>query len=246
MKFSYDLYGGPQKITEVPVIGATLNKGALLIAGTTTGTNFGLAKVAVMPFTDVVGVSEEPILSTQTPSVQSTGVTLLHKVTTNPFAVYRCEYSQATADTLTGATSTTNDYALSSIEDLTGGWLYIVSGAAAGILQYVVSQTSGNLATLTNFAVNVASGDYALKIGKQWDKLRDLNSTMDKIGGAGQAQAAAGTGVITIHDTYIQADGIPLQKLRPDLHSGLTGLNTKNVKFFSDVSFPKHVAIHQS
>lgn len=246
MKFSYDLYGGPASIKELPVIGATMNKGALVIAGPTTGTNFGIAKLAAMPFTDAIGIMEEPILSTQVPSVQSTGVTLLHKVIVNPFAVYRCEYSQAVADTLTGATSATTVYSLTSIEDLTGGWVYVISGQAKGQLQYIVSQSSGVLNTLTAFSPVVATGDYVLKIGKQFDKLRDLNATMDLFGGAGQSGAAAGTGIITILDTYIQADTIPLTKLRPDLHSGLTGLDTKNPKFFADVMFTKHLLTHQS
>lgn len=249
MKFNYDLLGGPALIKEIMVFGSTLSRDALVIRGTSSGTNKGGAIVAASPFTDVIGVTQEsiPAISAsaynenETPSVQSTGVVLLHKIITNPLAVYRCEYSQATADTFTGTmTSSGTTITCASLEDLTGGFIYDIT---TGQLHYI-SGGSG-LTTLTAFNPVIASTDYVLKIQPNFAKLVDLNSVATKIGGTGQSQAAAGSGVVTILDTYIQAQGIPLQKLRPDLHDNLNLLG-KNPQFFVDVMFPKHVTLHQS
>ncbi len=248
MKFSYDLYGGPAKTTQIPVLAAStlIPAGALLMRGVTAATNIGFGKIASGAFTDAIGVTEESYPTTATQSVQSTGVTKFKKVTTNPFAVYRAEFSQAVADTLTAATSTTNDLALASIEDINGGWVYVVSGAAKGQLQYIVSQSSGHLISLTSWATAIAAGDYFIKIYPRFHKLVDLTTDATKIGGTGGSQAAAGSSVVCVHDIYIQADTIPLQRLDPALHSGLTGLDTKNPRFFADLSFPKHYMLHQS
>lgn len=248
MKFSYDILGGPAKITEIPVLaGSTLiPAGAGLVRGLTAATNMGFGIVAVSPFTDFLGVIEEPYKVADTQSVQSTGVTKFRKVITNPFAVYRAEFSQATADTVTSATSTTNDLALASIEDISGGWVYVISGTGKGQLEYIVSQSSGHLLSLTSWATNIASGDYFVKIYPRLHKLVDLTTDATKIGGTGGAQAAAGSGIVSVLDIYIEADTIPLQKLNPALHSGLTGLDTKHPRFYADLTFPKHFLMHQS
>ncbi len=248
MKFLYDVLGGPAKITEVPILAAStlIPAGAALIRGVTGGTNKGYGIVGVSPFTDFIGVTEEPYKVADTQSVQSTGVTKFRKVCVNPFAVYRAEFSQATGDTLTGATSATTVYSLTSIEDINGGFIYVVSGQAKGQLQYIVSQSSGVLNTLTALSPVVALGDYIIKIFPRFHKLVDLTTDATKIGGTGGSGAAAGSGVMTVLDIYIQADTIPFQKLDPALHSGLTGLDTKNPRFFADIIFTKHVATHQS
>lgn len=241
MQFSYDLYGGPAQIKSIQLFGSTLTKGALVCAGVTTGTNFGGGVVAPAGLLNAIGVVESKISSADTASVQSTGVVLLKKVIVNPFAVYRAEYSQATADSFTGtATSATTVITCASIEDMTGGWIYNIT---SGGLQYIVSFSSGILNTLTAFGTAMVASDYILKIhrnlGAAATNFVDLNTAATMIGGTGQTQAAAGSGVVAVWDTYIQADTIPLQKLRPDLHSGLNLLG-KNPRFFADLSFPRH------
>ncbi len=241
MKFSYDLYGGPAHIKEMRVYGSTLSKGALVMRGATIGTNPDGVIVAASPFTDAIGVIEEPVLSTQTASVLATGVTLLHKVIVNPFAVYRVEYSQAAADTFTGTmTSAGTAITCASLEDLNGGVIYNVT---SGVLQAIIG--GSGLTTLTAFSPVVASSDYVLKIQPNLAKLIDFNTAATMIGGTGQAQAAAGSGIVSILDTYIEADTIPLQKLRADLHSGLN-LLSKHPRFYADIVFTKHFLTHQS
>lgn len=250
MKFSYDLLGGPALIRPIQIYGSTLSEGALVCAGITTGTNFGGAVVAPAGLANVIGVTAEALpgwngstVFNQTPSVQSTGVVLLHDVIINPLAVYRIEYSQATTDTLTGVVSTSGTtLSGSSLEDLTGGFVYDIT---VGQLLYVNTSST----TLTAASPVIATSDYVLKIHRNWGaistNLVDLNTTATKIGGTGQAQAAAGSGVMTILDTYIQADTIPLTKLRPDQHNGLNLLG-KNPKFFADVVFTRHLAFRAS
>ena len=107
MKFNYDLYGGPAKITETPILAGSVlvPAGAAVMRGAVAGTNKGFGVVAASPLTDMLGVIEEPYKVLDAQSVQSTGVTKFRKVVINPFAVYRAEFSQAVVDTLTGATS---------------------------------------------------------------------------------------------------------------------------------------------
>ena len=254
MKFSYDLSGAQnQIIKEFTVYGSTLSRDSLVMRGVTSGTNQGGVIVASGAFTDVLGVVTESIpqinstlnapsyVENETPSVQSTGVVLLHKVCINPFAVYRVEYSQATADTFTGTmTSSGKTITCASLEDLTGGFIYNVT--TGDLLN--VSAGSG-LTLLSTPSVAITSAHYVLKIQPNLGKLLDLNTVSTMIGGTGQSQAAAGSGVVTVLDTYVQADTIPLTKLLPAVHSGLNLLG-KNPKFFADIIFPKHVALHQS
>ena len=248
MIFLHDLYGGPASIKEVAVYGSTLSVGAAVMRGVTSGTNQGGAIVAASPLTDIIGVTAEPLpgvnsntVFNETPSVQSTGVVLRHKVIVNPFAVYRIEFSQATADTFTGTmTSSGTSITCASLEDLTGGFIYDIT---TGQL-HNISAGSG-LTTLTAFNPVIASTDYVLKIYPNWRKLVDLNATATMLGGTGGSQAAAGSGVLTLLETYISANGIPLQKLNPSLHDGLNLLG-KNPRFFADVVFTKHVLTHQS
>lgn len=243
MKFSYDLYGGPAQLKLMQVAGSSVKKGALMIRGVTSGTDAGMAKVAptANALTDAIGVLESPITSADTPSVQATGVILLKKIIVNPWAVYRVEYSQAAADTFTGTmTSAGTAITCAALQDLTGGFVYDIT---SGVLQAIVG--GAGLTTLTAFNPAVLATDYVLKILPNLSKLCDIDGTGTMFGGTGGAQAAAGTGVVSILDTYIQADTIPLQKLRADLHSGLNLLG-KNPKFFADVVFPKHFLAHQS
>ena len=249
MKFSHDLYGGPAQIKEVTVYGTTLSRGALVCAGLTSGTNFGGAVVAPAGLLNAIGVTEEsipavvssPYNENETPSVQSTGVVLKHKVIVNPFAVYRVEYSQTTTDTFTGTmTSSGTAITCASLEDLTGGFIYDITSGQL----HAITAGSG-LTTLTAFSPAIVSTDYVLKIHRNFGaaatNFADLNTVATMIGGTGQAQAAAGSGVVAIWETYIQANGIPLQPLRPDLHDNLNLLG-KNPRFFADISFPRHFA----
>ena len=248
MIFSHDLYGGPARIQEVQIFGSTLSAGALVCAGITSGTNFGGAVVAPAGLLNAIGVTAEPLpgvnsntIFNQTPSVQSTGVVLKHKVIVNPFAVYRCEYSQATGDTFTGTmTSAAKTITCASLEDLTGGFIYDIT---TGYLGAIVA--GSGLTTLSAFNPVIASTDYVLKIhrnfGAAGTNFVDLNTLATMIGGTGQSQAAAGSGVVAVWETYIMANGIPLQKLDPSKHDGLNLLG-KNPRFFADLSFPRHFA----
>ncbi len=248
MIFLHDLYGGPAHIKEVPIYGSTLSVGAAVMRGVTSGTNQGGAIVASGALTDIIGVTAEPLpgvngntVFNQTPSVQATGVILRHKVIVNPFAVYRIEYSQATADTFTGTmTSSGATITCASLEDLTGGFIYDIT---SGILRAVVG--GSGLTTLSSQTPNILSTDYVLKIYPNFRKLVDLNSLATMFGGTGGSQAAAGSGVLTILETYISANGIPLRKMTQTVDDGLSLLG-KNPRFFADVVFTKHVLTHQS
>ena len=128
------------------------------------------------------------------------------------------------------------DEFLSTIEDnIDGGWVYAVSGTGIGILQVITAADGSTITTKT--ATGWDSTTTLIKILPQWHTLVKLNSAATMIG----TDAAAGSGLITILENWVEADSIGLAPLDATLHSGLTGLNNRNVKFYADIIFRNHV-----
>ena len=239
MKYLYSLGGGQQLIREIPVkhSATALVKGALLIKGATDDTDEAFAKIWVASGADIVGVLEEAAATTETDSNADGTAVLLKKVTLNPDAVYLCEYDQAAASTPSPTSSSGTTYTHSSIEGIAGGWLYVAGGTGAGQLQWVVSDGSGSLVTKTAFDPVLDSTSEVVKILPQFHALAELIANGSKF----ITQAAAGTLNVCILENFIEADNIPFQRLNPAKHSGLTGLNSQNVKFYSEVYFRDHL-----
>lgn len=242
MIFFYDvLQGGVNLLKDVPVrhAGTTIVKGAVLMKGVTTGTDRGAAILATGAGTNTVGVAEQKIPSSLTDYNADGTVHPKYKVSVNPMGVYLAEYSQDTADdvdpTSDSSGTTVN---CTSIEDIGGGWVYATAGTAIGQLQYVVGAGAGTLTTKTAFApvLDAATGHF-IKILPKFHVLGLLNATSDKLA----SQAAAGSFELEVLENYISANNIPFQPLDPTKHSGLTGLNSQNVRFYAEVMFRGHI-----
>lgn len=238
MKFVYDaVSGGGPIVRKYPVFGnaSNINVGAAVMRGATPGTNQPFAILATGALADVIGVIEVTHTSASAADDSNVGGTLYttRSMVINPFAVFRIEYDLT--DTMAVASTSGTTVTITSIEDnIDGGYVYAVSGTGAGRLAFITAADGSTVTTKETTGWD--STTTLIKILPLWHQLVKLNSTADKIG----TDAAAGSGLVTVLGSYIESDSIPHQPLDPTKHSGLTGLNSLNVKFSADIIFRNH------
>lgn len=230
MKWAYDLCGAQEIVRDIPVYGnaAAIIAGAGVMRGATPGTDQGFAILAASACADFWGVLQElhAAVAAGADSKQDGTAYTYRKAIINPFAVWRTQYDAT--DTMAVASTSTTTVTVTSLEDnIDGGWLL----GDDGQLQYLVASASGSATSKTSSGWT--SANTLLKILPVNHQLIKLNATADKLG----TDAAAGSGVATVLENYIQARGIPLQKLNPTKHSGLT---LTSPKVFSDIIFRNH------
>jgi len=242
MEWIGSLYGGKEPlIAQWPVYGAgsALARGAVLMRGTTLGTDLNFAVVGASALVDVIGVIHEehadPGAAGDDTNAGGTNYQT-RTLITDPFALWRIEFDQADTMAIASSSSTTKILVTSGETNMQGGYLYAVSGTGAGTLQLVTTDDG--------------SGDYTTKSAHGWDtttaliKIVPRGHQLIKISTNGVnigTDAAAGTGRVTVSDLKIKADSLALQSLNPINHSGLTGLNGLNVKFFAEIIFSNHI-----
>lgn len=229
MIFAYDLCGAEPIIRDYPVYGAGADviDGAVVMRGATGETDLGLCVVGAGALTDVVGVLEQlHDYSVVGDSLQAGTAYVYEKVCINPFGVWRAQYDSA--DTMAVASTSTTTVTVTSLEDnIDGGWLL----GNDGLLQWIVTSASGSCTTKTASAWT--SANTLLKIPPLFHQLIKINTAGDQIG----TDAAAGSGRAVILESRIQARGVPLQRLDPTKHSGVTFTSPK---IFSDIRFLNH------
>lgn len=237
MKLSYTIGGGDPLIRNIPVFHNTTDvvKGAAIMRGVSDDTNEPYAVVAAGSFADIIGVTEELVDNANTDNGLAGTTHSLYKVTMNPNNVYLAEYDQTDTAAETSASSSTT-FNCTSIEGIAGGWIYMVSGAAIGQLQWVVSDDTNAVVTKTAFTTTGGT-DTFIKILPQFHLLAKPITNGSKLG----SDAGAGSLAVCVLANYIEADNLPFQELDPVKHSGLTGLNSQNVKFYSEIMFRDHV-----
>lgn len=237
MKYLYDISGAQSNVAKVNVRhgGTTLLAGAAIMQGVTSGTNNVAGIVASGALADVIGVLEATVLSSVTDFSMSTPVTLRQKALVGPLSVFLAEYDQASLVTATSASSGTT-INVTSIEDIAGGWIYVVGGTGKGQLLYVVSAAANTLTVKTAPAVALDTTSTLIKVEPTYRELISLNATADKLA----SQAAAGTGKARVLANYFRANGYPLQELTPEVHNGLTGLDALSAHFYSAIIFLDH------
>jgi hypothetical protein len=229
MIFAYDLTGAEPIIRDYPIYGgaADILEGAVVIRGATPGTDGSqLITGAATACADVVGVLNELHDYSVSGDSAIAGTTwVLRKVIINPFAVYRAEYS--TGAIAVASTSTTT-VTVSSLEDnIDGGWLL----GDDGLLEFLTASAAGSCTSKT--ASGWTSANTLQKILPLFHQLGVIAT-----GGANlNHAAAAGTATISVLENWIQAKGIPRQRLDPTKHSGLT---LTSAKIYSDIVFRNH------
>lgn len=237
MKYLYTIGGGDPLIRQIPVLdgGTDILKGALVMKGSTDDTNEPFAVLSTTG-TDAIGVIENLVDASETVDSAIGGTAIqLAKVAMNPHNVYLIEYDQADTLAETTATSTVTFTATSLEAALTGGYLFAITGAAAGELQQVVTDASGSCTTKAAFT-QTSGSDTFIKILPQFHTVLKLNSTATKIG----SDVAAGAVEVCILENYIEADNVPFQRLDPTKHSGLD-LTNQHPKFYAEVLFRDHI-----
>lgn len=159
-----------------------------------------------------------------------------------PSTVIRAEYGRTdaagTANTDTGATatagSTTFTAAATGTADYTiGGWIYMVTGSAAGELHYVTDDDgSGAVTVATAFTNAVGATDTFLFIWPSSTNHCRWNATYT--GFISEIDSSACVKNIQGLMHYISAPGVALEPLDRNKHDGLV---IKNAKFFHDFTF---------
>lgn len=226
MIFAYDLTGAEPIVRDVPYYGngTAISNGAVMMRGATPGTNQGFAIIGATGLAGVIGVTNElkTVVSAGADSKQDGTAYTYIKIIINPWAVYRAQYD--TGAIAVASTSTTTVTVTSLEDDIDGGWLF----GSDGQLQYLTAAAAGSCTTKSTSGWTSATT--LQKILPMFHLLGTTGTDGTKLNHA----AAVGSGLITVMENYVQARGIPLQRLDPTKHSGLT---LTSGKLFSDIHF---------
>lgn len=158
-----------------------------------------------------------------------------------PSTVIEGEYGRTdaagTANTDTSATCVVDTAAftvtVTTADTLIGGWIYMVTGAAAGFLSYVDNNTTTVVTTRTAFPKAVVTGDTFLVIQKPNTRVLDFNATFT--GMISEVDDGANSDEVLGLSTWISAPGINKTRLDPEKHDGLT---ISNARFYHQFTIP--------
>lgn len=244
MELAYDFNATGKSLTrDMPTV-AALAKGALVMAGITTG--MSSAVVGVAPYINCLGVTDEKQTGT---GVIASGTQVYTKVIVSPGAVFSVQYhltGNATyALACTGASDTTQFTVSAMDTNVDGNYAYVLGGTGIGQLHYIATSSSTVLDTLSTIATACDATSY-------------IHLITGAFGPADGGSAAVGgnldldntavfaitdetaTGQFGLFQKWIEFDGTNKNELRVARHDGLTGLNNKNVKFYIDVMPASH------
>jgi len=223
----------PTSIMKVPIhAGADIAEGALIMPGVTHDSDISAFILASGAAANAIGVLASLYdFSVEGTSAPETGVTyVLHEIIKIlPGSIVDCEYDQTSTITTGTYTAGGVTLAIGSLEDnIDGSWFYSVAGTGLGQLMYVIGSAAGT-ATLKEACTTALSTDTTfIKILREGHALLTLNSAGTKLGTA----AAAGALTWKVLHNEITYDGMEgWERLDPTKHSGLSGLDTKHVRF---------------
>lgn len=232
---------------EFPIYGAAadIKAGAVVMAGTTEEQDNGMVIVGAVTYADVVGVlASLHDYSEVGDSDDATGSFVWGKVDVNPFNTWLCEVDTTASTLITGATSSGGTITMSGFDNagVDTGWWYVVSGAGAGQLRYIKQYDADAPVVATAFSPSLVAADKSLVVMPLLHEVLDLNSDATKCLACetGQTDGSVPSGTIMVVQNYIKTDGIAFQKLDATLHDGLSGLNTQNPHFYSEIFFLDH------
>ena len=251
MELRGTFHGGDCHRGEYPIYGAAADiaLGAVVMRGTTSGTDANLAIVGASALADSIGVLCALHDYSVVGDSATTGDTwVTGEVYDDPAAIYRAEVSQS--DTATGfavtAASASGTQTNINAATLDSMWVYVVSdasGSSEGQLHFIEVTAATDTFTLrtavataidiTNSACIIIPPVLSLNV--------DLNSAATKIAYAMGTAAWANAWAVRVMKSYIKYDGIDWQPLNPTKHDALTGLSTLHPKFACDVVLSDHI-----
>lgn len=223
--------------TKLPVSGAgsAIVAGALLKKGLTTYLGSLVVAGGASAIPDSVGILKEAHATALDTLLDGTVFTVRKVELTIPFRVVRCEYSQATADTIlcTQAVTTTTMTVTSLEDDIDTAFFYTTAGTGAGQTNYLAAAASGSCTLKAAFGTSLSTDTYFVKILPRFHKLLSFNSAGTKLA----SQAAAGAVKGFVIDSLFSSAFRGEVQLDPTKHAALTGLNAtgRNTQFWADV-----------
>ena len=198
------------------------------------------------PMENVIGIlaEEQPATGNYTLDDAAYGCNYKKIVPIFPSTVIEAEYSQKdaagtantdTAATASAASATFTCASLTSNDTWIGGWIYFLTGSAAGELHYVEdNEASGNTMTFSTAMANaVTSGNTFLAIRPPMTVVVDIDATYTGL--KSEVTDTSAVNVITGLSTWISAPGIGKTKLSRDVHDGLV---ISNAKFYHQFTIP--------
>ena len=161
-----------------------------------------------------------------------TAYTYLDKeVCINPDAVYLAEHTNPATSLIAIATMSGTSVTVTSLEQsMAGSWFW----GSDNQLQYIVSQGASTTAVTKTASGWIAGTTTLTRLTPDFAILVALSSDGTKIKNA----AAAGTGKVAIYRSYLQSLAVPLQRLDPTKHSGVTF--DAGLRLFQDILFQDH------
>ena len=249
MRLSYDLTGAEEIQRDVPVYDASATAafviGELLMLGTTDPDSTTDGKTAFVTAyasgstcaVRALGICMETVVD-GTGVITSTNGYAYAKAIINPYAIYKCEYSQDDGFAVTSSSTTTLTIA-SNEDDIDGSWIFVVTGsptANAGSLRLLRTGTT-SVNVMDSALPSTDTGSTIIRILRVNHALTQLNTAGTKL----ISTAAAGAAVqLRIIENYVRSNSaggvIPL---RPATHKGLNSLT--NAKFYADIAMLSHV-----
>jgi hypothetical protein len=193
---------------------------------------------------NVVGIlaEDQGITDNYLPDDATYGMKMRKMYPVFPSSVIRGEYGRydaaGTANTDTGATCAAGSPAFvaastGTADYINGGWIYMVDGAAAGELHYVLDDDgAGNVTLATAMTNAVVAADTFLFISPAASDFFRINATYTGFLSEIDTDACQHYFLGLMH--YIQAPGVALQPLQRNLHDGQI---IANARFFHDVIF---------
>jgi len=195
---------------------------------------------------NIIGIlaEDQPTSGNYVPNDAAYGPTYKKIVPIFPSTIIEAEYSQKdsagadntdTGASASAASSTFTCASLTSNDTWIGGWIYFVTGSAAGELHYVLdNEASGNTMTFATAMTNAAiAGDTFLAIRPPMTVVVDFDGTYSDL--KSEVTDSSAVDVITGLSTWISAPGIGKTKLSRDTHDGL---KISNAKFYHQFTLP--------
>ena len=220
--------------------GSDIKLGALLMRGTTPGTNNGTLVLASGAGANCVGILQEKHVYATVGDTTIDGLAFVkHPVDIIvPGRLVRVEYSLASGDSL-ACTQAVNSTAmtLTSLEDnIDASFLYVSVGTGIGQTNFLTASAAGSCTLKAAFGTSLDVTSKIVKILPRFHRYAVLTSDGTKLA----TTDAVGTFLVHVLDSYIVRDNHEDQ-LDPTKHSALTGLNG-----YTSLRFEALVAIRKA
>jgi hypothetical protein len=213
------------------------------------GTNFVTWAEDATTNENIAGILEEeqPITGNYLPDDASFGLVTRKMTPVFSSTVIEAEYAQAdpagtaiydTGASAAAASTTFTPASLTTADKGIGAWIWMINGAAAGELHYVIDDDATDLTLATAMVNAVVAADDFLFIQPAVG-LRQVDFDAHLVNIKSETDSAANLDYIIGLRTLISAPGWPKQPLARDSHDGLV---IANAKFFHEFIIPGGVA----